>query len=50
MAKDKAELIETAKESIAKDVRRMKKYADIKRRPLEFQVGDKVLLKIIPEV
>ena len=28
----------------------MKKYADKGRRPLEFQVGDKVLLKLTPQI
>ena len=30
--------------------RRMKKYADKGRRPLEFQVRDKVLLKLTPQI
>ena len=28
----------------------MKKYADKRRRPLEFQFGDKVLLKLTPQI
>ena len=28
----------------------MKKYADKGRRPLEFQVGDKMLLKLTPQI
>ena len=28
---------------------RQKSYADIRRRPLEFEVGDHVLLKVIPK-
>ena len=28
----------------------MKKYADRDRRPLEFQVGDKALLKLTPQI
>jgi hypothetical protein len=28
----------------------MKKYADLKRKPLEFDVGDKVLLKLTPQI
>lgn len=32
-----------------KAIRRMKKYADKGRRPMEFMVGDKVMLKLTPE-
>ncbi|KAL5775969.1 hypothetical protein ACOSP7_013526 [Xanthoceras sorbifolium] len=49
-ARDKTELIECAIESLAKAARRMKKYADKHRRPLEFNVGDKVLLKLTPQI
>ena len=49
-AKDKAELIKQAKESLEKAARRMKKHADTDRWPLEFQVGDLVLLKLSPQV
>ena len=28
---------------------RMKKWADEKRKPLEFKVGDQVLMKLLPE-
>ncbi|GJT34349.1 hypothetical protein Tco_0924768 [Tanacetum coccineum] len=27
---------------------RQKSYADLKRKPIEFQVGDKVMLKVLP--
>ncbi|GJX41893.1 hypothetical protein Tco_0256883, partial [Tanacetum coccineum] len=27
---------------------RQKSYADLKRKPMEFQVGDKVILKVLP--
>ena len=27
---------------------RQKSYADVRRKPLEFQVGDKVMLKVAP--
>nr|GEY99688.1 putative reverse transcriptase domain-containing protein [Tanacetum cinerariifolium] len=27
---------------------RKKSYADLKRKPMEFQVGDKVMLKVLP--
>ncbi|KAL5750130.1 hypothetical protein ACOSP7_024733 [Xanthoceras sorbifolium] len=49
-AQDKTEMIECAIESLAKAARRIKKYADKNRRPLEFNVGDKVLLKLTPQI
>ncbi|GKG19078.1 hypothetical protein Tco_0376177, partial [Tanacetum coccineum] len=27
---------------------RQKSYADLKRKPMEFQIGDKVMLKVLP--
>ncbi|KAG6526884.1 hypothetical protein ZIOFF_008971 [Zingiber officinale] len=41
-AREKQELLEEAQDSLRKATRRMKKYADKKRRPLEFSVGDEV--------
>ncbi|KAG6510926.1 hypothetical protein ZIOFF_028973 [Zingiber officinale] len=41
-AREKQELLEEAQDSLRKAARRMKKYADKKRRPLEFSVGDEV--------
>ena len=49
-ARDKTELMEQARDSLDKCSRRMKKYADKHRRALEFQVGDKVLLKLTPQI
>ncbi|KAJ4722993.1 Retrotransposon protein, putative, Ty3-gypsy subclass [Melia azedarach] len=48
--RDKQELLAQATDSLAKASRRMKKYADAGRRPLEFDVGDKVLLKLTPQI
>ncbi|GJX17667.1 hypothetical protein Tco_0218499 [Tanacetum coccineum] len=31
---------------VARD--RKKRYADVKRKPMEFQVGDRVMLKVLP--
>jgi hypothetical protein len=45
-ARDRQELLEQAKDSLAKARQRMKKFADEKRRPLEFAVGDMVMLKL----
>ena len=39
-----------ARESLEKAGRRMKMYEDQHRRSLEFQVGDKVLLKLTPRI
>ncbi|OIT29006.1 hypothetical protein A4A49_55337 [Nicotiana attenuata] len=37
-------------DSLQKASKRMKKYVDWNRRPLEFKVGDKVLLKLTPQI
>ena len=47
---DKQELILQARDSLVKAARRMKKYADKKRRALEFNVGDMVMLKLTPQI
>ena len=49
-ARARTEQIEEAKDCLTKAARRMKKYADRGRRFLEFQVGDKVMLKLTPQV
>ena len=43
-------MMERARDSLAKAARRMRKYADQGRRPLDFQVGDRVWLKLTPQV
>ena len=43
-------MVDEAKASLEKAARRMKKYADQRRRPLEFEVGDQVLLKLTPQI
>ena len=48
--RDRQELMEQARESLEKAQRRMVKYADQYRRALEFKVGDKVLLKLTPQI
>ncbi|KAL0461931.1 UNVERIFIED_CONTAM: hypothetical protein Slati_0080700 [Sesamum latifolium] len=45
-----SELFDEAKDSLAKAQRRMKKYADMGRRHVEFSVGDQVLLKLTPQI
>ncbi|KAK4425104.1 hypothetical protein Salat_1704200 [Sesamum alatum] len=49
-ARTKQEMWDEAKDSLAKAQRRMKKYADKGRRPVEFSVGDQVLLKLTPQI
>ena len=44
------EMFDKARECLEKAARRMKKYADQHRRALEFQIGDKVLLKLTPQI
>ena len=44
------EMFDETRDSLKKVARRMKKYAYHNRRALEFQVGDKVLLKLIPQI
>ena len=43
-------MFDEAGESLEKPAKRMKKYADQHRRALEFQVGDKVLLKLTSQI
>ena len=49
-ARERQELMDQAKESLEKAQRRMRKYVDKHRRSLEFQVGDRVLLKLTPQI
>ena len=48
LARSRQEMFDEAQDSLEKAVKRMKKYANHDRQPLEFQVGDKVLLKLTP--
>lgn len=47
-ARDRHEMYEDAVDSLAKATRRMKRYANLKRRSLSFSIGDKVMLKLTP--
>ena len=47
-AKTRQDLLDEARDSLEKESRCMKKYADQGRRPLEFEEGEKVLLKLTP--
>ncbi|RVX23256.1 Transposon Tf2-2 polyprotein [Vitis vinifera] len=48
LAWSQQEMFDEAQDSLNKATRRMKKYADCDWWPLEFQVGDKVFLKLTP--
>ena len=43
-------MFDEARESLEKAARRMKKYANQHRWALEFQIGDKVLVKLTPHI
>ena len=43
-------MFDEARESLEKAAKRMKKYADQHRRAMEFQIRDKVLLKLTPQI
>ena len=49
-AKSWQDLLNEAKDSLEKASRRMKKYADKGMRPLEFEQGEMVLLKLTPQI
>ena len=48
--KTRQDLLDEARDSLEKASRRMKKYAGKGRRPLEFEEGEKVLLKLTPQI
>ena len=50
LAISRQEMFDEARESLEKAARRMKKYADQHRQALEFQIRDKVLLKLTPHI
>ena len=50
VARDRLEILSEAHDILHKAQRRMKKYADQHRRSVEFNVGDKVLLKLTPQI
>ncbi|WMV14203.1 hypothetical protein MTR67_007588 [Solanum verrucosum] len=49
-AKDRHEMLVEAQDSLRKAQKCMKKYVDQHRRAVEFNVGDKVLLKLTPQI
>ncbi|GJT31001.1 putative reverse transcriptase domain-containing protein [Tanacetum coccineum] len=48
MIRETTELIMKIKNRLLADRSRQKSYADVRRKPLEFEVGDKVMLKVSP--
>ena len=50
MAQSWQEMFDEAWDSLEKAARQMKKYADRDCKPLEFHIGDKVLLKLTPQI
>ena len=50
MTLSQQDMFDEARDSLEKAARRMKKYADRDCKPLEFQIGDKVLLKLTPQI
>ena len=49
-AKTWQDLLDEAWDSLEKTSRRMKKYVDKGRRPLEFEEGEKFMLKLTPQI
>jgi hypothetical protein len=49
-ARERQELFEQAQDSLQRASKRMVKYVNQKRRPLEFDNGDRVLLKLTPQI
>src|SRR5262249_14289076 len=47
---ERQELLDEAQDSLNKAAKRMKKYADRNQRDLEFQIRDKVMLKLTPQI
>ena len=48
--KSQQDLLDEARDGLEKASRRMKKYADKGRRPLEFEQGDMVMLKLTSQI
>ena len=49
-SKTQHDLLDEAQDSLEKASRGMKKYVDKGRRPLEFKEGEKVLVKLTPQI
>ena len=49
LIRDTSEKVNLIRQRLLMDQSRQKSYADVRRRPLEFEVGDHVFLKVMPE-
>ena len=49
MISDTSEKVRLIRQSLLMAQSRQKSYADVRRRPLEFEVGDRVFLKVMPK-
>ena len=49
LIRDTFEKVSLIRQSLLMDQSRQKSYADVRRRPLEFKVGDHVFLKVMPK-
>ena len=49
LIRDTSEKVSLIRQCLLKAQSRQKSYADVRRRPLEFEVGDHVFLKVIPK-
>ena len=49
MIRDTSEKVSLIRKRLLKAQSRQKSYADVRRRPLEFEVGDHVFLKVMPK-
>ena len=49
-AKSRQDLLDEARDNLEKASKHMKKYTDKGKRPLEFEEGEKVLLKLTPQI
>ena len=49
LIKDTSEKVSLIRQRLLTAQSRNKSYADVRRRPLEFEVGDHVLLKVMPK-
>ena len=50
LARSRQEMFDEAQNSLEKAAKQMGKYVDRDRRPLEFQVRDRVLMKLTPQI
>ena len=49
MIRDTSEKVSLIRQRLLTAQSRQKRYVDVRRRPLEFEVGDQVFLKVMPK-